>query len=307
MGFREFQYVIAIAKYQNITKAAESLYIGQPTLSKFLKNLEDELGVSLFRKAGHKYHLTYVGERYLEKAEQILQLKSDLDAELADIVKRNVGVLRLGFPTMRCTYMLPAILPAFQEMYPNVKIQIVEGPSAELDKKLLNMEVDLAFYNQRFGDTNPLIQTKILGEEELLICVKKGHPMERFAQPNPASKCPRLDVRLLQNETILLMLKNQRTRQIIDQYLHQQGVVFENILHTSNIPAIMELISVGYGVSFLFEPHILQHNFKNPISCFSFGEPRTTSALVVATRKNSYLPSFANDYIELAKRLYINI
>ena len=62
MGFREFQYVIAIAKYQNITKAAESLYIGQPTLSKFLKNLEDELGVSLFRKAGHKYHLTYVGE-----------------------------------------------------------------------------------------------------------------------------------------------------------------------------------------------------------------------------------------------------
>jgi DNA-binding transcriptional LysR family regulator len=203
--------------------------------------------------------------------------------------------------------MLPAILPAFQEMYPNVKIQIVEGPSAELDKKLLNMEVDLAFYNQRFGDTNPLIQTKILGEEELLICVKKGHPMERFAQPNPASKYPRLDVRLLQNETILLMLKNQRTRQIIDQYLHQQGVVFENILHTSNIPAIMELISVGYGVSFLFEPHILQHNFKNPISCFSFGEPRTTSALVVATRKNSYLPSFANDYIELAKRLYINI
>jgi len=73
MEFREFQYVIAIAKYQNITKAAESLYIGQPTLSKFLKNLEDELGVSLFRKAGHKYHLTYVGERYLEKAEQILQ------------------------------------------------------------------------------------------------------------------------------------------------------------------------------------------------------------------------------------------
>lgn len=109
--------------------------------------------------------------------------------------------------------------------------------------------------------------------------------MERFAQPNPASKYPRLDVRLLQNETILLMLKNQRTRQIIDQYLHQQGVVLENILHTSNIPAIMELISVGYGVSFLFEPHILHHNFRNPISCFSFGEPRTTSALVVATRK----------------------
>lgn len=305
MDFREFQYILAIAKHQNITKAAESLYIGQPTLSKFLKNLEDELGIHLFRKAGHRYYLTYAGERYIEKAEQILQIKSDLDVELADIVKRNVGILRLGFPTMRCTYMLPATLPAFQEIYPNVKIQIVEGPSAELDKKLLNAEIDLAFYNQRFEEENPLIQTEVLGEEELLICVKKGHPIERFAQPNPASKYPKLDIHLLKNETVLLMLKNQRTRQIIDQYLHRQGIVLENVLHTSNIPAIMELISVGYGVSFLFEPHILHHNFKSPISCFSFGEPRTTSALVVARRKNCYLPSFANDFVDLAKRLYI--
>lgn len=106
MDFRDLQYVLAIAKHLNITKAADTLYVTQPTLSKFLKGLEDDLGLRLFQKLGHTYMLTYAGERYVAKAEQILQLKKDLDLELADILKRNVGVLKVALPTMRCTYIL---------------------------------------------------------------------------------------------------------------------------------------------------------------------------------------------------------
>ena len=62
MDFRELNYVLAIEKYQNITKAADSLYVSQPTLSKFLMNLENTLGQKLFRKLGNKYILTYAGE-----------------------------------------------------------------------------------------------------------------------------------------------------------------------------------------------------------------------------------------------------
>lgn len=93
MDFRELSYITAIAKYQNITKAAESLYISQPTLSKFLKALEEDIGLKLFRRLGNRYVLTHAGECYLQKAEQILQLKNELDLELADIMKRDVGVL----------------------------------------------------------------------------------------------------------------------------------------------------------------------------------------------------------------------
>ena len=100
MDFRELSYITAIAKYQNITKAAESLYISQPTLSKFLKALEEDIGLKLFRRLGNRYVLTHAGECYLQKAEQILQLKNELDLELADIMKRDVGVLRVAFPTM---------------------------------------------------------------------------------------------------------------------------------------------------------------------------------------------------------------
>ena len=76
MDFRDLSYVLAIAKYQNITKAAETLYVGQPALSKFLKSLEADIGQPLFRKLGNKYVLTYAGERYVEKASQILGMKN---------------------------------------------------------------------------------------------------------------------------------------------------------------------------------------------------------------------------------------
>ena len=108
MDFRDLSYVLAIARYQNITKAANSLYVTQPTLTKFLQNLEAELGQKLFRKLGHRFVLTYAGERYVEKASEILNLKKELDQEMNDIVKNNYGSLKIAFP-VPCRFSIPYI------------------------------------------------------------------------------------------------------------------------------------------------------------------------------------------------------
>ena len=91
MDFRELSYVLAIAKYQNITKAADALYITQPTLTKFLQSLESQMGQKLFRKLGRRFVLTYAGERYVARATEILNLKKELDQEMNDIIKNNHG------------------------------------------------------------------------------------------------------------------------------------------------------------------------------------------------------------------------
>lgn len=301
MDFRELSYVLAIAKQQSITKAAETLYIGQPTLSKFLITLEDNLGLKLFQKMGHKYMLTYAGERYVEKATQILQMKNDLDAELADIIKRDVGVLNVAFANMRCTFMLPCTLPAFQKLHPNVKVNIFEGTSDENDRRLLDGQVDVAFYSKPAA-TNSQIEYESLWEEELLICTGKGHPLGRFSKPNPASQYPKLDPALLKNELILLMMPEQRTRQIMDDYFQDHNLKFENIIYTSNMPAIMELVSMGYGVSFIFESHLRRRTKNLSIDCFSFGEPRMISDFVAAYRKGGYISNYARDFIEIVRQ-----
>ena len=302
MDFRELSYVLAIAKHQNITRAAESLYVSQPTLSSFLISLERDLDIKLFRKLGHKYVLTYAGERYVERANQILRIKNDLDMELADIIKRDVGVLNVALPPVRCTYMLPHTLPAFQKLYPNVKVNISEGHSTGNDHRLLDGQVDIAFYSKP-NNPNPQIEYQTLAREEMLICTCKDHPLSRFAQPNPASRYPKLDPSLLMDERILLMMPEQRTRQITDDFFTANNLRFDNIMNTSNMLAIMELVAVGYGVSFIFETHLRHRTVSRPIDCYSFGEPKTCSDFVVAYRKGSYLPEYARAFIDIAQEL----
>lgn len=301
VDFRELTYIQAIAKHGNITKAAESLYVGQPTLSKFLIALEDELGLKLFRRVGNRYLLTHAGERYMEKASQILALKGDLDAEMADIIKREVGEISVAFASMRCTYMLPCTLPAFHRMHPNVKVNVFEGNSDENDRRLLDGQVEVAFYSKP-SELNPQISYETLGGDELLICTCAGHPLGRFARPNPASRYPKLDLALLKNEQIIMMRPQQRTRQIMDAILREERIKYDNVLCTGNLPAIMELVALGYGVSFIHESHLRHRAETRPIDCFSFGEPRVVTDFVAATRKGSYLSRYTRDFIEIVRQ-----
>lgn len=303
MDFRDLNYVLAIAKYQNITRAADSLYVTQPTLSKFLISLESQLEQKLFRKVGSKYLLTYAGERYVEKANQILRLKSDLDTELADIVKKDIGVLNVAFPHMRCTYMLPGTLPAFQTIRPHVKVNVFEGSSDVNDQKLLDGTVDIAFYSMP-NVPNPLLEYEVLATEEMFICTCKDHPLKRFAKPNPSSRYPSLSLRLLEKELVIRLMPDQRTRQITDDIIRMNDLHYDNVMYTSNMPAIMELVSMGYGVSFIFETHLRHRVEKRPIDCYSFGDPKTCTNFVAAYRKGSYLSTYAREFIEIARQLY---
>lgn len=303
MDFREINYVMAIAKYQNITKAAEALYISQPSLSKFLMTLENNLGLKLFRRVGHKYMLTYPGERYVDYAKKILDTKNDLDSELADIIKSDTGILNIAMPNMRCTYMLPKTLPVFAQSYPNVKVNIFEGTSAMIDKKLIDGEIELAFYSKPH-EINSVIEYEKLAAEELLICARKNHPIGKFAVNNPASRYKKLEIGILKNERLILLSPEQRTGQISRYYLKQSGVKFDNVITTSNMPAIIDLTENGYGISFIFDSHLRYRTPEPVIDAFSFGEPRVTSDFVAAYRKGSYLPAYAREFITTARNLY---
>lgn len=162
-------------------------------------------------------------------------------------------------------------------------------------------QAEVAFYI-RPSELNPQIQYETIAREELLICTCKDHPLSRFARENPASPYPKLELGLLKNEQIIMMRPQQRTRQIMDGILRREGISFDKVLYTGNLPAIMELVAMGYGVSFVHESHLRHRAEIRPIDCYSFGEPRTVSDFVAATRKGSYISRYTQDFIEIVKR-----
>lgn len=100
MELKEARYILAIAKHQSIGKAAESLYISQPSLSKYLKNLEERLGAPLFDRRENHYYPTYMGERYLYYAERIAAFGDQWSQEFDDIAHQEKGRLNIAAPIM---------------------------------------------------------------------------------------------------------------------------------------------------------------------------------------------------------------
>ena len=299
MDFRELSHIMAIAKYKNITKAAESLYLTQPTLSKTLKMLEAEVGQPLFRRLGNKYVPTYAGERYIERAREILQLKKELDQEMGDIISKNEGALKVGFPAMRSTYMLPCTLPVFRSLYPDVRIVIREEMSDVLVRLIQEGEIDLAFFNRFENDKD--IDYTVMSREELLLVVSKDNPLCGMGVKMHGCKYPHMDLRLLSDQNVILQVPGQRTRSITDQLFKIAGMEPNIILETGNIQAEAELAARNFGVAFITETHLKHIACRDKLAFFSVGKPNTTVDFVAAYRMNSYIPYHAQEYMKIVK------
>lgn len=299
MDFKELTYIIAIAEYQNITKAADSLYVTQPTLTKFLQNLEKNLGQKLFKKLGNRFILTYAGERYVSRAKEILKTKKELDQEMGDIIKNNVGLLNVGFPVMRGTYMLPCTLPIFHSLYPQVKLDILEANSNLLEHMILEGRIDLAFFNLPMISSN--ISYDIISHEEVLVVLSANHPLAHAGIEKPECKYPWMDLQLLKEEFFILQEPEQRTRKTVDTLFKNCGFHPNIRLQTSNIHASVELASKNYGICFVTETHLRHVHLEHPIVRFSVGNPCTTVDFVAAYRKGSYIPYHAKEYIKIVR------
>lgn len=299
MDFKDLSYIIAIAKYQSITKAAESLYITQPTLTKFLQNLEKNLGQKLFKKLGNRFVLTYAGERYVAKAAEILHLKKELDMEMGDIVRNNAGSLKIAFPVMRGSYMLPCTLPIFNSLYPNVTLDILEAHSGLLENMILNGETDLAFFNLPVKSAD--IDYEIISHEELLLVLSSSHPLAKSGVAKDGCKYPWMDLRMMADEPFILQVPGQRTRQTVDRLLHAYDISPNIKLQTSNIRASVELAAQGYAACFVTETHLKHIHLDKKTVSFSVGEPCTTVDFVAAFRRGSYIPYHACEYIKIVK------
>lgn len=300
VDFKDLSYVLAMAEHQNVTKAANSLFLSQPTLTKFIQNLEKNLEQKLFRKVGNKFLLTYAGERYVEHAKEILLLKKELDLELADIIKSNVGQLNVAYPAVRGTYMLPSTLPLFRERFPQVKMNITEATSAQMESMLMDGSIDLAFYNAY--EKHQDIVYELVQEEEILMVVSNQNPVVERAVKKRSCKHLWLDIHLCEKEQFILQKPDQRTGQIVNQTLKVMGISPKEPLITSNIRAGAKLAAKNYGITFVCDTHLNYIDLED-VSFFSWGKPRHIVDFVGAYRKDAYLSYHAKEYLQLMKEL----
>ena len=125
MLLHEMSYVYEVYRQRSFTRAAQALYISQPSLSQMIRKAEGRIGATIFDRSTSPIGLTEAGRAYVRAAEQVLQIESDLRRYLDDAERCITGVLTLGGAMLFTSYVLPPLLSAFSEHYPGVELRPV--------------------------------------------------------------------------------------------------------------------------------------------------------------------------------------
>lgn len=236
---RSIRYLAAVAEYHSFTRAAEVLYVSQPTLSQQIKQLEDLLEVQLLDRSGRTVRLTAAGEVYLHHARRAL---GELDAgkraihELQDLTR---GSLRLGM-TPITDYLATALLDQFSARYPGITLSTLEMPQSDIEAALAEDRVDLgiAFGSANgIGDQSEAIDNRILFVETLNLAVGDGHPR--------AGQAEALNGHALEQEPLVLFNSDYALRRHFDLYCLEHGITPRIAMEVTSLSVIIEVVRLG--------------------------------------------------------------
>lgn len=289
----------SIFRNGSITKAAAELYISQPALSKYLKNVETEVGSPLFNRIGNEMIPTHAGSRYLSYAEQIAALRNDWEDECADIAGGNRGGLSVAIPLMRGSCVMPDVLAKFYGRYPGVRVSLAEE-SHSLEKLLLSSrEIDLVVYNDIAPD--PALVHRELGREEVVLVMAENHPLASRGIYRKGCRHPWIDLALAGSESFVLHPPGQTTGRISAALLASAGIEPNVLLATRNTEMAVRIAANGTALAFCPETYLGKIPFDAQPICFSVGKPCTETVLYAVYRKDRYLPSYAGYFLDLVR------
>ncbi|MBO5495944.1 MAG: LysR family transcriptional regulator [Oscillospiraceae bacterium] len=150
----DWQILVTLHKTHNISKTAELLYVSQPTLTKRIQVIEDELGIPLIVRSRKGSVFTAEGERIAQKAESIVAAIQEIKEDVAQRNKGAKGVLRLGVPYSYVRYVLPVLMAEYVKTHPGVEFDVITGLSDELTRRVEDDSLDLTFARYNAFDTH---------------------------------------------------------------------------------------------------------------------------------------------------------
>ena len=165
------KYVYEVYKERSFTKAAQNLYISQPSLSARIKKIEEIIGEPLFDRSTTPLQLTEGGKVYIEAAEEITQIEQRVENYINDLAGLKTGNLAVGASTLFAAYVVPSLITQFNQKFPDVHIQLIEGNTAELEEMLGSNALDFVIDNYHYDSI--LYNKELYCEENILLAVPK--------------------------------------------------------------------------------------------------------------------------------------
>ena len=239
MEIGRLEAFVHVSNLLSFSKAAEALYLTQPTVTARIQGLERELGEPLFERMGRTIRLTDAGQSFLPHAQRALQAikeGSDAIASLRDVER---GTLSIGTAPTIGTYVLPELLQRFNEQFPGVEVSIRTGRSEDVMALVLADEVQIGF--ERYL-THPEIETVALYEDEIFLMSGADHPFARRRSVSLAE---------VVRDSVIFYDERSSYHALSIGIFRDTGVAPRHTLDVDNLEMAKHLVMYGLGLAFL--------------------------------------------------------
>ena len=236
----QIEAFLEVARRQNLSRAAEALFVSQPTLTARLQSLEATLGEQLFIRTRRGMRLTEAGDAFLPYAEHAVAALADGRERLGELRRGVAGRLVLGAPPTVSTYTLPALLARFSATHPGVRLAVKTGTSEEILDMVLHDQVQLGIIRAL---ANQEIETIPLYTDTLVLIAGPGHRLARSSTGRQARMAD------LAGEVLVLFGRSSSYLEFTTATFRQAGVLPGSVLELDNIEAAKKMVERGLGVS----------------------------------------------------------
>ncbi|MBQ0058425.1 MAG: LysR family transcriptional regulator [Lachnospiraceae bacterium] len=295
MEFKHLQSFVEVVRTASFTKAAENLFISQPTISMHIQQLEEELETRLIIRTTKSLEVTPHGMTLFNDAVNILEMKNRMIANCSTGKKR---IISLGASTIPSTYILPEVLPEYGRLFPETYFNIHQGDSGEIIEGIDQGVYDLGLVGMDVSREN--ITCLPFCEDRMVVITPVN-------QHYLALKSDKADLHTLLNEPIILRENGSGSQKRASMLLETFGISEDSlnvVARLNDQEAIKNMVAGGLGISIISEKAASRLIREKRLLSFNLPDDSSVRHLYVAHRKGFVLSNDTKDFIKFLKNFY---
>ncbi|MEG0307912.1 MAG: selenium metabolism-associated LysR family transcriptional regulator [Clostridium sp.] len=294
MDFKQLEAFITVSKLKSFSKAANSIYLSQPTISSHISSLERELNVQLFDRTSKEVNLTPVGESFLQYANDIINIRNNAITDLADFNTTITGALNISASTTPCNSLLPNLVSSFSTLYSNVKFNIREQGSVSIIKDIMDLKCEIGLVGTIIN--NPKINSYKIMNDELVVA---SSPRLNFPEV--------ISIEDLTKHPFIVREKESATRHTLEKQLHSHNIDMKKVktlCEVDSVHAQLKFIKLGLGISIISKSLCEDYISNGTINISKVQGLDLNRDIFLVTSSKRTLTPIARAFFTMCKEIY---
>jgi len=295
MTLHQLRAFVKVAEMRSFTAAAKALHLTQPTVSALVQDLVNELGYKLFERRGMKILLTQEGTVLLRRTQQALAIIDKTKDEIDEIHGLKKGRLSVGGSALAGASFLPLVVQRFNNTHAGVELVLTVERSEELEKKLLQGELDLAILGR--APRSPKLVGEPFRDEEVVVIAPPEHPLAAMRS---------VPLELLAKEPLIIHREGTTIRAMAERRFAEKGLPFTPFLELnfqwSSRDAIRNVVANGIGVGFTSKFYVVSDIKAGRLKVLNVPELKLKRTIYIAVHKERRSSPFVRAFIDFLKQ-----